>query len=94
MGSASVAGFQELDEAGIGVGGGRQVVGEQLGVDFRHLAGTPIVLDRVDEHEATDQHDERQRRGDLPPQATMAGTVSTLRLASACTRAARSRSVT
>ena len=39
------AGFEELDEAGIGVGRRRQVVGQQRGVDLGHFAGAAVVLD-------------------------------------------------
>ena len=39
-----LVGLQELDEAGIGVGGRRQVVGQQGGIDFGQFAGAVVVL--------------------------------------------------
>ena len=52
---AAVAGFQELHEAGVGIGVRGQVVGQQCGVHFGQLAGAVVVLDDVDGHEAGHQ---------------------------------------
>src|SRR5438105_8779545 len=56
--------LQELDETRVGVGGGRQVVGQERGVDFRDFVGAALVLDRVVQEQPRHEGDERQDGGD------------------------------
>ena len=70
-GAASLArrGLQEFDEAGVAVGAGRKIVGQQRRIDLGGHRDLGAGLPLLDQHQAEDQHASGSDRGELDPPA-------------------------